>query len=91
MRADDLIRLRYMLDAAEEAKGFVVGRTRADLDEDKMLQLALVRSIEIIGEAGANVSIEGRVDVPHVPWQEIVAMRNRLIHAYFDVNPDVLW
>lgn len=56
-----------------------------------MLTLALVRSIEIIGEAGANVSGAGRAGAPNVPWREIVAMRNRLIHAYFDVNLDILW
>ena len=56
-----------------------------------MLALALVKSIEIIGEAGTRVSEEGRDATPDVPWPEIVAMRNRLVHAYFDVNLDVVW
>lgn len=56
-----------------------------------MLVLALVKSIEIIGEAGARVSEKGRDAAPDVPWLEIVAMRNRLVHAYFDVNPNVVW
>ena len=56
-----------------------------------MLVLALVKSIEIIGEAGARVSEQGRDATPDVPWPEIVAMRNRLVHAYFDVNLDVVW
>jgi uncharacterized protein with HEPN domain len=57
-----------------------------------MLVLALVKSsIEIIGEAGARVSLEGRDATPDVPWLEIIAMRNRLIHVYFDVNLDVVW
>jgi uncharacterized protein with HEPN domain len=80
-----------MLAAAEEAVGFADGRDRDDLDADRMLALALVRSIEIVGEAGARVSEEGRAAVPDVPWREIVAMRNRLIHAYFDVDPDIVW
>lgn len=80
-----------MLDAAEEAVGFATGRDRADLDADRMLALALVRSVEIVGEAGARVSDEGRAAVPDVPWREIVAMRNRLIHAYFDVDLDIVW
>jgi uncharacterized protein with HEPN domain len=80
-----------MLAAAEEAVGFADGRDRDDLDADRMLALALVRSIEIVGEAGARVSEEGRAAVPDVPWREIVAMRNRLIHAYFDVDLDIVW
>ncbi len=74
-----------MVDAASEALSFISDRERGDLDADRMLALALVKSIEIVGEAGATVSSEGRVEVPDVPWREIVAMRNRLIHAYFDV------
>jgi uncharacterized protein with HEPN domain len=80
-----------MLDAATEALGFAAKRGRRDLDTDRMLVLALVKSIEIIGEAGARVSEEGRDATPDVPWPEIVAMRNRLVHAYFDVNLDVVW
>lgn len=91
MREDDRIRLRHMLDAAEEALEFAAGKKREDLDNDRMLALALVRSIEIIGEAGARVSEEGRTEVLNVPWREIVTMRNRLIHAYFDVDLDIVW
>lgn len=53
MHDDDRIRLRHMLDATEEALSFTVGKKREDLDSDRMLSLALVRTIEIIGEAGA--------------------------------------
>jgi len=56
-----------------------------------MFTLALVRFMEIVGEAGATVSPEGRAELTGVPWREIVARRNRLIHAYFDVNLDVVW
>jgi len=91
MREDDKVRLHHMLDAATESLGFVSGRDRRDLDTDRMLVLALVKSIEIIGEAGASVSEEGRAVTPAVPWTEIVGMRNRLVHAYFDVNLDVVW
>ncbi len=71
--------------------GFVEGKKREDLDFDRMIALALVRCIEIIGEAGARVSAEGRAEAPDIPWAEIVAMRNRLIHAYFDVDLDIVW
>ena len=85
------MRVRHMIDAARDALDFVASRQREDLDTDRMLSLALVKSIEIVGEAGASVSPQGRAEMPDIPWQEMVAMRNRLIHAYFDVNLDVVW
>jgi uncharacterized protein with HEPN domain len=53
--------------------------------------LGLVKCIEIIGEAAANVSLEIRNRHPQIPWKQIVAMRHRLVHVYFDLNLDVLW
>jgi uncharacterized protein with HEPN domain len=66
MREDDRVRLHHMLDAAQEALSFVADRERRDLDTDRMLVLALVKSIEIIGEAGARVSEEGQDAAPDV-------------------------
>jgi uncharacterized protein with HEPN domain len=91
MRDDDGLRIRHMLDAANEALTFARGRTRADLDSDRMLALALVKCIEIIGEAAARVTAAGRQAHPTIPWANIVAMRNRLIHAYFDIDMDRVW
>ena len=56
-----------------------------------MLLFALVRAIEVIGEAAGQVSKAARSEAPDIPWPLIVSMRNRLIHAYFDVNHDILW
>jgi uncharacterized protein with HEPN domain len=50
-----------------------------------------VKCIEIIGEAATKISKESRDDLPQTPWSNIIAMRNRLIHAYFDTNLDILW
>jgi uncharacterized protein with HEPN domain len=80
-----------MLDAAREALAFAQGRSRADLDGDRMLVLALVKSIEIVGEAASKVSPAARSAVPGLPWSSIVGMRNRLIHAYFDIDLDRVW
>ncbi len=87
----DLIRLRHMRDAAAEALQFAAGKTRADLDHDRMLILAILKDLEIIGEAAGRVSPSVKQDNLAVPWEEIVGMRNRLIHGYFDVNLDVVW
>ncbi len=91
MKRDDEIRLRHILEAAQDAVSFVAGKTRGDLDQNKQLVLALVKCIEIIGEAAANVSDEGRAEVPGVAWRDAIDMRNRLVHAYFITDLDIVW
>lgn len=87
----DVIRLRHMLDAAEEAIAFVQGRTRDDLDDDHMLSFAVVRAIEIIGEAANSIGPETRAACPDLPWPSIIGMRHRIVHAYFDIDLDRVW
>ena len=91
MDGDDEVRLLHMLDAAKEALSFVQGRSRSELDENRMLVLSLVKDVEIIGEAAYRISAESRGDLPSIPWADVIGMRHRLIHAYFDINLDVLW
>jgi uncharacterized protein with HEPN domain len=91
MRREDEHRVRHIRDAANEALAFVHGKLRADLDEDRVLTLALVKIIEIIGEAAANVSAETKTQHPEIPWRSIVAMRNRLVHVYFDIDVQRVW
>ena len=91
MSKEDEIRLRHMVDAAREAASFAAGRTRGDLDADRQLVMALVKEIEIVGEAAARVSEATREHLPDIPWDELIGMRNRLVHAYFDVNLDIVW
>jgi uncharacterized protein with HEPN domain len=91
MQENDLVRLRHMLDAGREALSYTAGRQRADLEHDRMLVHALVHCIEIIGEAASRTSAECRAEIATIPWTDIVGMRNRLIHAYFDINLDLVW
>lgn len=91
MHAEDNVRIQHMIDAAESAMRFTQGRGRADLDTDEMLRFALTHAIEIVGEAASKVSVETRSALPQIPWAAVAGMRNRLAHAYFDVNPDILW
>ena len=91
MNESDIIRLRHMLDAAREGLPFVAGRNSEDLGRDRMLVLALVKEIEIIGEAASRISDESRQALPRIPWPKIIAMRNRLIHAYADVDLSIVW
>ena len=91
MSPDDLIRLRHIAEAARLAIGFGHGRERVDLDRDAMLRLAVLHAVQIVGEAAARMSEAGRLAVPGIAWPAVVGMRNRLVHAYFDVNTDILW
>jgi Uncharacterized conserved protein len=91
MRKDDLIRVRHMLDAANEAITFSLDRTRGDLENDRMLTLSIVKLVEIIGEAASRVTAETREKYQEIPWADIIAMRNRLIHVYFDIDLDRVW
>ena len=75
MQKDDQVRLRHMLDAAREAVHFAKGRARSDLDGDRMLSLALIKCLEIVGEAAANISNDGRGALPAIPWSSILGMR----------------
>lgn len=91
MSPDDRIRLRHMAEAARQALAFVRGRRRADLDGDTMLRFALLHLVTIVGEAASRVSPEGRAEAAAIEWPAIVGMRNRLVHAYFDVDGDQVW
>lgn len=91
MLPEDRIRIEHMLDAARLVVRFIAGRRREDLDFDQMLLFALVHAIQLVGEAAGKVSPEGRQLMPHVPWREAIGIRNRLVHAYFDTDMDVLW
>ncbi len=91
MRSEDLIRLRHMLEAAQEAVECAKGKSLSDLNKDRLRSLALVRLVEIVGEAASRVSEEGRGRLPRVPWEDIIGMRNRLVHAYFDIDMDIVW
>jgi len=90
-RHDPMVRVRHMLDHAREAVEMVRGRSRADLDTDRQLNLALVRLMEVIGEAAARVPEEFRGRYRQLPWRQAAGMRNRLIHAYDVVDFDILW
>ena len=88
---DDIIRMRHMLDASTEAAGYADSKVRADLDTDRTLVHSLVRCLEITGEAAAKVSKDCRSQYDSIPWDDIIGMRNRLIHAYFDINLNIVW
>lgn len=88
---NDLLRIRHMLDAARKAVEFVQGRTREDLETDEKLTLALLRLLEVVGEAAKGVSPAFRERYRGIAWKEISGTRDRLIHGYFDVDLNIVW
>ena len=91
MMHDNLIRIRHMLDAADEILEFVAGKERADLNDNRMLSLAIIKELEIIGEAASKLSSDFKAEHSYIPWTDIVCMRNRLTHGYFDIDLDRVW
>jgi uncharacterized protein with HEPN domain len=91
MPSFDAIRLRHMREATSAAVEMATGRERSELSRNVMLAMALTRCLEVLGEAASKMSPEVRLRFPAIPFAKIVAMRNRLIHAYFDVDLDVVW
>ena len=77
--------------AAREARAFAARLTFNEFERNRMAQLAILKSIEIVGEAASRVSSECRESHPEIPWPGIVGMRNRLVHGYFEVNLARVW
>ena len=90
-RHDPKITLRQMLDNAREAEALCRDKKREDLDQDRVLELALTRLLEIVGEAANREPPDVQAQYPAIPWAQIVGLRNRLIHGHDAVDLDILW
>ena len=88
---NDQIRLQHMLDAAKKIIDYTQGKTRQDLETNEMLSFAILRLLEVVGEAAKGISKNLRDENPTLPWRQIAGTRDRLIHGYFDVDMDVVW
>jgi uncharacterized protein with HEPN domain len=83
--------LRHILEAARRTIAYTEAMTCKRFFEDIKTQDAVIRNIEIIGEATKNLSDELRNNHPEIPWKNLAGMRDRLIHHYFGVNLDIVW
>ena len=90
-RRDYAITLGNMRDHAREAMDLAQGRSRGDMEDDRVLTLALTRLVEIVGEAAGRVPPNERCKYPGIDWARIIGMRNRPIHEYDDVDLAILW
>ena len=90
MRHDDALLLDMLL-AAREAAELASGVTFDSFEKNRALQLAIMKAVEIVGEAASRVSADTRAMHSEIPWSGIIGMRNRLVHGYFDVNLARVW
>ena len=88
---DDRLFLQHILAAIETVTDYIDGTSRVAFVQNKMLSDAVVRQLEIIGEAARNLSDECRDAHQDIEWGQIIGMRNRLIHAYFQVDVELVW
>lgn len=91
MQRPDEVRLRHMLDAARDIQSILQGKTREVFEEDRVLTFAVIRLLEVLGEAASGLTKELIEAHQDVRWRDIVAMRHRLIHGYHDINLDIVW
>lgn len=87
----DLVRFKHMLDSAQTILTFVQGKQLADLDNDRLLASGVARELEILGEAASGVTKNIQDKFHNIPWKQMIGMRNRLIHAYFDIDYGIIW
>lgn len=90
MRHDDAYLLDMLL-AAREARKFATDLTFEAFERNRMAQLAILKAVEMVGEAASRISPEGKEAHAEIPWTGIVGMRNRLVHGYFNVNLKRVW
>lgn len=91
MKQNDQVFLAHILDAIIQIKDYTAGLSYDQFSQTRLVQDGVLRQLEIIGEASRNLSEEFRAQSPELPWSQIISLRNRLIHAYFEVNLGIIW
>ncbi len=91
MRRDDHVYVRHILDAVDKIRMYVADYSQSTFLESTLIQDGVIRQMEIMGEASRRISPDTRMQHPDIPWREMAAMRNKLIHDYFGIDLQLVW
>ena len=91
MKKDNAVYLHHILDAIEQIESYTAGLSREEFLDRRMVQDAVVRQLEIIGEASRQLPDDVCARYDHVPWTEMIGLRNRSAHEYLDIDLHVIW
>jgi len=91
MKKDDTVYLRHIIDAFLQIERYTNGFTYEEFLSNSLLQDAVIRQLEVMGEAARNLSADLQNEYPAIPWRQMISLRNRMIHAYFNVNLQIIW
>jgi len=86
MNRNDHTRLAHIIEAVQDARSFLSEKAFDNLQRDRQLAFAVVRALKIVGEAASQIAQELQDRYPNIKWRDIISMRNKLVHAYFDIN-----
>lgn len=91
MKKDDSVYLHHILDAFEQIESYTNGVSYDDFAENRLLQDGVIRQLEVMGEAARNITEDLRSAHSNIPWRQMIGLRNRMIHAYFNINLQIIW
>jgi len=91
MKKDDTVYLRHIIDAFLQIERYTNGVIYEEFLSNSLLQDAVIRQLEVMGEAARNLSADLQNEYPAIPWRQMISLRNRMIHAYFNVNLQIIW
>ena len=91
MKKDDSVYLHHIIDAFVQIEYYADGVSQEEFLRNRLLQDGVIRQLEVMGEAARNLSDDLRNEHPEIPWRQMVGLRNRMIHAYFNIDLQIIW
>jgi len=91
MKKDDSVYLHHIIDAFVQIEHNTEGVSHEEFLHNRLIQDGVIRQLEVMGEAARNLSGDLRNEYPQIPWSQMIGLRNRMIHAYFNVDLQIIW
>lgn len=91
MKKDDSVYLHHIIDAFALIEHYMDNVSHEEFLRNRLLQDGVIRQLEVMGEAARNISEDLRIEHPQIPWRQMIGLRNRMIHAYFNIDLQIIW